>query len=219
MSKARANILSRLTSTRPDLPQEQPVRAEQKIPAWDTDQRIEKFSGRLRAVRAEVIVADYENWPEKLATLARQREFGNLLYGPRGPLGGQIEKAWGNSPFLPRLVSHQQEIEAWKQELFYKIDAAITSTRAGIAETGSLVLWPTVDEPRSYSLVPPVHIAVLDSKDLYATFTELVKFEDWSRGLPSNVLLISGPSKTADIEQTLAYGVHGPTELIVFLLR
>jgi len=219
MSNARTTILSRLTSTRPDLPQEQPVQSEQEIPAWDLDQRIEKFSSRLRSVRADVIVAEHEIWPEKLATLARQRGFENLLYAPHGPLGGQIEKAWGDNPSLPRLISHQKEIEAWKEELFFQIDAAITSTRAGIAETGSLVLWPTVDEPRSYSLVPPVHIAVLDAKDLYASFAELIKIEGWRRGLPSNALLISGPSKTADIEQTLAYGVHGPIELIVFLLR
>lgn len=219
MSNSRDNILSRLTSSRPDLPQNQPVREEQDTTTWDLDQRIEKFSNRLQAVRAEVIVADHDNWPEKLATLTRQRGFENLLYGQNGPLGGQIEGAWGDSPSLPRLISHPQEIEAWKEELFFQIDAAITSTRAGIAETGTLVLWPSADEPRSYSLVPPVHIAVLDTKNLYTSFAKLVQTEDWNRGLPSNVLLISGPSKTADIEQTLAYGVHGPTQLIVFLLQ
>ena len=218
MSKARDNILSRLVSSRPDLPQEKPFQAELEIPAWSLDERIERFSSRLRAVRAEVIIADRREWPARVAALTGQRGFGNLLYGRHGPLGGAIETAWGGNAGLPQLVSHQQEIEAWKEELFFDIDAAITSTRADIAETGSLLLWPSAEEPRSYSLVPPVHIAVLDVQGLYATFGQLIETEGWNHGLPSNVLLISGPSKTADIEQTLAYGVHGPTELIVFLL-
>ena len=41
----------------------------------------------------------------------------------------------------------------------------------------------------------------------------------WSDKMPTNALLISGPSKSADIEQTLAYGVHGPKELVVLLIR
>ncbi|MCW8891142.1 MAG: lactate utilization protein, partial [Sedimenticola sp.] len=43
--------------------------------------------------------------------------------------------------------------------------------------------------------------------------------EKWQEGMPTNALLISGPSKSADIEQTLAYGVHGPVELIVLLIQ
>jgi L-lactate dehydrogenase complex protein LldG len=45
-----------------------------------------------------------------------------------------------------------------------------------------------------------------------------VKALSWGRQLPPNALLISGPSKTADIEQTLAYGVHGPKRLVVILV-
>ena len=43
--------------------------------------------------------------------------------------------------------------------------------------------------------------------------------QHWNAGMPSNALLISGPSKTADIEQTRAYGIHGPKELIVLLVE
>lgn len=42
--------------------------------------------------------------------------------------------------------------------------------------------------------------------------------QDWAHHMPTNALLISGPSKTADIQQTLAYGAHGPSELVVLLL-
>ena len=103
--------------------------------------------------------------------------------------------------------------------LFNEVDASITSTRGGIAETGSLILWPNEDEPRLMSLVPPVHIAVLRASELYTTFHEAMKAQNWAAGMPTNALLISGPSKTADIEQTLAYGVHGPKELIVLIIE
>jgi L-lactate dehydrogenase complex protein LldG len=68
------------------------------------------------------------------------------------------------------------------------------------------------------SLVPPVHIVLLDAANIYNTFYEAMQAEGWKDGLPTNALLISGPSKTADIQQTLAYGAHGPKELVVLLL-
>ena len=93
------------------------------------------------------------------------------------------------------------------------------SFRGAIAETGTLILWPTVDEPRLMSLVPPVHIVLLDAASIYNTFYEAMQTEGWKDGLPTNSLLISGPSKTADIQQTLAYGAHGPKELVVLVIN
>ena len=112
-----------------------------------------------------------------------------------------------------------QPIETWKHDLFNQVEAAFTSTFGGIAETGSLILMPNSDEPRLMSLVPPIHIALLDTSKLYSTFAEAMQTQGWvQHGMPTNALLISGPSKSADIEQTLAYGVHGPKELVVILV-
>ena len=93
----------------------------------------------------------------------------------------------------------------------------LTSCRGAIAETGSLVLWPTPEEPRLLSLVPPIHCVLLDATQIRSTFAELSVEQGSSQGMPTNALLISGPSKSADIEQTLADGVHGPKELIVLV--
>ena len=103
--------------------------------------------------------------------------------------------------------------------MFRHIPASLTGARAAIAETGTLILWPDAHEPRLMSLVPPVHIVLLDASKIYNTFFEAMTSEGWSAGLPTNALLISGPSKTADIQQTLAYGAHGPKELVVLLLE
>lgn len=109
---------------------------------------------------------------------------------------------------------HRCTPESWVAQL-----AEILSSRGGIAETGSVILWPTADEPRLMSLVPPIHIAVLNASELYKTFYEAMRTQSWASGMPTNALLISGPSKTADIEQTLAYGVHGPKELIILVIE
>jgi len=59
---------------------------------------------------------------------------------------------------------------------------------------------------------------LVDEESIYETFGQIMLDQNWSINMPSNTLLISGPSKTADIEQVLAYGVHGPKELIVLIL-
>ena len=60
---------------------------------------------------------------------------------------------------------------------------------------------------------------LLDARHIHPTFFDAIRLENWGASLPTNALLISGPSKTADIQQTLAYGAHGPKELVVLLLE
>jgi L-lactate dehydrogenase complex protein LldG len=67
------------------------------------------------------------------------------------------------------------------------------------------------------SLVPPIHFVLLDAATIHADMHSAFTAEGWASGMPTNALLISGPSKTADIQQTLAYGAHGPRELVVLL--
>ena len=110
-------------------------------------------------------------------------------------------------------------IEQFKETVF-KVDAAITSAAGALAETGALILWPSEKEPRLMSIVPPIHIAVLQADTIH---TSLVgghaKRKLVTARMPTNVVLVSGPSKTADIEMTLAFGVHGPKELIVLIVE
>jgi L-lactate dehydrogenase complex protein LldG len=117
----------------------------------------------------------------------------------------------------PDLTIYDGRYEDRKAEVFEAL-AALTTTRGAIAETGSLILWPNEAEPRLLSLVPPLHIALLDADRIYDTLWWTLTEENWQDGMPTNVVLISGPSKTADIEQELTFGVHGPKELIVLVI-
>ncbi|WP_247893660.1 LutC/YkgG family protein [Azospirillum endophyticum] len=124
----------------------------------------------------------------------------------------------GRTP-APTLIPYDRPLEDLKPQLFESIEAGLTATRGAIAETGSLILWPTAEEPRTLSLVPHIHIALLRTDALYDTFLQAMRDQGWAQAMPTNVLLVSGPSKTADIEQTLAYGVHGPKRLIVLVVH
>ena len=119
---------------------------------------------------------------------------------------------------MPELVDYNQPIEESK-DLMFGVDAAIITTRGGIPETCLWILWTTPDEPVLMLLIPPIHLVVLYADTIFNTFWEAVNTEQWNSGMPNNVLLISGPSKTADIEQTLVYGVHGCKELVVLLIQ
>jgi L-lactate dehydrogenase complex protein LldG len=111
-----------------------------------------------------------------------------------------------------------QPLQDWKHALFADIDASVTSTAAGVADTGTLVLQPGPGEPRTLSLVPPVHVAVLPVSRLYASLPAAMVALQLQANMPTNLVLITGPSKTADIQQVLVYGAHGPKELIIVLI-
>jgi len=228
MTDARTNILARLRSHRAAL-LPSPAIPTRRFD-WDEDERVARFRQMIEAVRAEVheVGAD---WPARLAALLREKGAANLRYGPNGPLAAELSAGWPGDGDAPTLIPHGQSIEDCRDDLFGATDAGFTSCRAAIAETGSLVLWPTPAEPRLLSLVPPIHCVLLRREQIVSTLHELMQREDWSgeqasadapgtaaSGMPTNALLISGPSKSADIEQTLAYGVHGPAQLLVLLI-
>ena len=213
MSEARKRILQRLRDN-PVL-SEPPGRTPAPRKHWSLEQRIQCFSEQQRRVHGEVFRLARSQWRNWLAVELPKRGLRRLLAGT-GDLGEQLAAVDIRGIELRR---YDQEIETWKPELFTEVDVAITGTRCGVAETGSLVLWPDADEPRLMSLAPPLHVALLQADRLFENFAEMIEKEHWASRMPTNALLISGPSKTADIEQTLAFGIHGPKALITLILE
>jgi L-lactate utilization protein LutC len=103
-----------------------------------------------------------------------------------------------------------------REELF-KSDVGVTSAQAGIAETGTLVLDSSMERNRLVSLVPPIHIAILDASRIYRTLGETLAALQSGEEISPAITFITGPSRTADIELTLAIGVHGPQQLYVII--
>jgi L-lactate dehydrogenase complex protein LldG len=96
-------------------------------------------------------------------------------------------------------------------------DVGISRAQAAIAETGTLLLDSSRERHRLVSLVPPVHIAIIDASEIVATLGEALARLREEEQLSPIVTLVTGPSRTADIELTLAIGVHGPQELYVIV--
>ena len=99
----------------------------------------------------------------------------------------------------------------------FNFDIGISGAQAGIAETGTLLLDSSRERHRLVSLVPPVHIAILDAAKIVATLSEALSLMRKGEQVSPIVTLVTGPSRTADIELTLAIGVHGPQELYVVI--
>jgi L-lactate dehydrogenase complex protein LldF len=94
--------------------------------------------------------------------------------------------------------------------------AGLTGALAGIADTGTLVLPGGQGRPLAASLLPEIHLAILREKDIYPNLQEALQLREIRNS--ASVALVTGPSRTADIEMTLTIGVHGPREVHVFCL-
>jgi L-lactate dehydrogenase complex protein LldG len=129
-------------------------------------------------------------------------------------------------------ISDLPQVEQWMQltdldieelgiapnaSAIFGYDVGITTAQAAIAETGTLVLDSTRERNRLVSLVPPVHIAVVAASTIYATLSETLALLQKTGEVSPAVTFVTGPSRTADIELTLAIGVHGPQELYVII--
>ena len=95
-------------------------------------------------------------------------------------------------------------------------DVGISTAQAAIAETGTLVLDSACERHRLVSLVPPVHIAIIKASSIVETLSDALTLLQKKEISPA-ITFITGPSRTADIELTLAIGVHGPQELYVIV--
>lgn len=97
-------------------------------------------------------------------------------------------------------------------------DIGITSADFALAETGTLVMISSDEEARLVSLLPPVHIAIFPRERLLDNLDEFLTLSPRPTGISSATVLITGPSRTGDIEQILVRGVHGPGEIYVVIV-
>jgi L-lactate dehydrogenase complex protein LldG len=97
---------------------------------------------------------------------------------------------------------------------------AVTGAFAGIAETGTLVLLSSPESPTTLNFLPDVHIAVLRREQIVTHIEDVwTRLRAQSKAMPRTVNMITGPSRTADIEQTIQLGAHGPRSLHVILVE
>ncbi|HVT94148.1 MAG TPA: lactate utilization protein [Bryobacteraceae bacterium] len=171
--------------------------------------RIELFTARLEALNGKVrrapspqdagaVVAEILGGKSAIASPAPYLE----TCGVRG-MGGVI---WGAA-----------DPEQWR-EACATVDFGVTSASYALADTGSLVTIAGPSETRLASLLPPVHVAVIPAEAILTGLDELFLKVPKPAEIASSMVLITGPSRTADIEQILVRGVHGPGEIYVVIV-
>lgn len=206
---ARDEILNRL---------QQQVRQANHPEPWRSQRQFadtaEQFSEALTAAAGEVhIVNTRKEALEQLSLLLRELDTRSILVDDHPILTG-LDHAVRWPEIECHVVGHS---DGDLRHFATTADVGLSGADAALAETGTVVVSSGPGRSRLTSLLPPVHIALVPASCLTSDlFT-------WMAGrkppLPSSITLISGPSKTADIEQTLAVGVHGPGRFIAVLYQ
>ena len=130
-----------------------------------------------------------------------------------------------NAPFLAECgitnlenvrsgITNREEL----REICRTADYGITSADYALAATGTLVMLSSPREARMISLLPPAHIAIVPAGKILTSLDELLTILPQPAEQTSSMVLITGPSRTGDIEQILVRGVHGPGEIHVIVV-
>ena len=185
---------------------------------------VERFCTELTVAGGQPFVAkDRDEASRKIHDIIHAHQARKIAVGSGGLLerldvAGQLRSAGLEVMPMDAIPS-----DRFRDALF-GADLGISNVEYLVAETGSIILATKPTEPRSLSLLPPVHIALADSTqilpDLFDLFDLYSPVADLTKRVPpppSCLSIITGPSKTGDIELKLVTGVHGPGEVHVIL--
>ncbi len=175
-----------------------------------TSHRLRVFTEMMQAVGGSVeVVNDINDVPHAAADYLRNSN-----------LPAQLRR--GQDAVLAKLPWHRGTLEVAVGRAEESDRASITRAFAGVAESGTIIQTSGQDNPTTLNFLPEVHIVVLEAANIFASYEEA-----WSklRGqfgegtMPRTVNMISGPSRTADIEQTIVRPAHGPKNMHVIIVR
>ena len=163
-----------------------------------------KFEAELTALEGTFTRCAIDNLADEILSLLNVRQISEIM-------------AWEQEHLPEGLLDSLQEggirIEHTPHP---KLRAGLTGALGAVAETGTLVQISGPGLPQATSLLPEIHIAILHEDTIYENLPQVLNLREvWDA---SSVALISGPSRTADIEMTLTIGVHGPGEVHVFCI-
>ena len=161
-----------------------------------------QFSEELTALGGNVYRLPQEQLNEKLIEFLRAKNVDAVMM-------------WDKVPGLDEARLTEAGI-ALRRSDDGQVRVGITGAACAVAETGTLVIASGKGQPLTASLLPEMHVAVIKSSQITGTLEEAMTLNEMKSA--AAVVLVSGPSRTADIEMTLTIGVHGPGELHVFLV-
>ena len=174
----------------------------------DLDQagKIALFTKKAETVQANVIaVKTFADLPEAIADYLRQHNLPLSLVAANNPNFNMAQ--WNDGLW-----------EICRGKPSEKDPVGLTMAKAGIAETGTLVLASDHDHPTTLAFLPETSIIALEARNIHGAYEHALAALREKQALPRSVNLITGPSRSGDIEQTLQLGAHGPKRLLVVLV-
>ena len=172
----------------------------------------ELFQKRASDMKMLVELVRIDELLPKLAAFLREQQSSNVMLSAT-----QLINDLDAVSYLNQNGLHARSWREMNSDEAYEFDAGVTEVDYGVAETGTLVIRHRPEHGRLLSLVPFVHVAIVEPRTLLPDLIDL--FEVLAKeGSGSGVTMISGPSKTADIEMNTVTGVHGPNIVKAFLL-
>jgi L-lactate dehydrogenase complex protein LldF len=209
----------RLVSEGRTQPAPPPSPAATAEPAQD---RRARFMAAARDAGCEVIECSRTGLPHEIIAILGQEGAMEVLSWGRGTDGWEhvldALQAGGLRVLEPESVPAGDGEGQLAQ--YAAAPVGLTGAVAGLADAGTLVLPGGPGRSQLASLLPPIHLAVLEESAIFDSL-EAWLATDGARwiAVQSSVVLITGPSRTADIEMTLTVGVHGPRRLVIFLVE
>ncbi len=174
------------------------------------DEQVDLFQLKMEALMTTVErVQDARDIPARVQDYLKQHNLPSRL--KVSPSNRISDLPWSDIPTLEVVFGAGAEEDM----------VGISPAFAGVAETGTLMMASGADTPSTVNFLPENHIAVLNMADMKGSYEEAwdaLRESAGSAGMPRTVNLISGPSRTADIEQRLIMGAHGPKRLHVILV-
>lgn len=203
---ARDEILARLKKS----PVKMPERSAHHRQYADL---ADQFARTLTDAKGEVFrLPDLEAAAAKLEEIFAAEEITNVVAHHEDP----IDELDVHSRFPDQQFFFPDETKDFLS-VCARAQAGFTSAAYALAETGTLVLETSETQARTTTLLPPIHIVLLPASRLLPSIFEWLP--NRPQVFPSNLVLVSGPSKTSDIEKVLVVGVHGPKRLVVLVYQ
>jgi L-lactate dehydrogenase complex protein LldG len=205
---SRENILHRIRTAvgrSAGQPPADPPPLRLRIPEVALSARIASVIARVEALAGTAVAA------ANPCAYVKEAIAGKTAVASNAPLLAE----WGitNLPGVRSGITDQEEL----RDVCASADVGITSADYVLADTGTLVMLSSPREARLISLLPPAHLAVVPRERILTGLDELFTVLPNPAAVTSSMVLITGPSRTADIEQILVRGVHGPGHITVVI--
>jgi L-lactate dehydrogenase complex protein LldG len=181
------------------------------------EKMVEDFARELRALSGHVhILEDTEAVVAVILEILQGHQAQQIMAWDEAGLGLPWLREALTEAGITLVDSHIAADAAGRKANLSALDGVLvglTGAQGGLADTGTLALISGPGRGRLASLLPPVHIAVLPAHKLYPSLPAFLAAHPTAATEGSNLVFITGPSRTADIELTLSMGVHGPKEI------